>query len=540
MNLVERKPVIVEPDANRMIEGLRDTGYEFNTAIADIVDNCIAARATLVNVIINMDYDGEIGVYIADNGIGMNEKGLINAMRYGSLQRPDRGSLGKFGLGLKTASTAFCRSLSVSSRPNEGETILKAQWDLDHVCNEHKWELLFLQPDQFEIELLEKISTGKSGTIVSWGKVDRLLKSYTDQGGTHARKAIEKTVESLKTHIALIFQRFLDPRYLGASNVSIKINDEEVKAWDPFCVTEPYTEVVAERKQEVELPDESTTSFKIVAYVIPRKEQFSDEEAARDAKLNNDMQGFYIYRENRLIHFGDWLGMFRNEPHGTLLRVEFSFDHTLDDAFNVDIKKSKIRLNNDLYNWLKDQFLPAPRRAADDRYRKGVSKTINIFSKGAHDGSNAGIGAKEKEIEMSKIEITDQSKNEVEITNKKGKFKIKLPIIDSVKEGELYVSAVDSLDDGLLWEPCLIDMHHAVRINTGHPYYHKVYVPNLTSGVTIQGMDSLIWALCEAELGTINEATKYHLNELRFEVSRLLRKLVADLPEPELNNGNTN
>jgi hypothetical protein len=78
-----------------------------------------------------------------------------------------------------------------------------------------------------------------------------------------------------------------------------------------------------------------------------------------------------------------------------------------------------------------------------------------------------------------------------------------------------------------------VNGHHSVRINTGHPYYHKVYVPNHKSGVTMQGMDALLWALVEAELGTVSEKTKNHMQELRFEVSRLLRKLVEDLPEPE-------
>ena len=85
----------------------------------------------------------------------------------------------------------------------------------------------------------------------------------------------------------------------------------------------------------------------------------------------------------------------------------------------------------------------------------------------------------------------------------------------------------------MLWEPCIIDGHKAVRINTGHPYYHKVYLPNVASGVIVRGMDSLLWALCLAEMGTINEATKRHFSETRFEVSRLLRRLVDDMPEPE-------
>ena len=137
---------------------------------------------------------------------------------------------------------------------------------------------------------------------------------------------------------------------------------------------------------------------------------------------------------------------------------------------------------------------------------------------------------------MANIEIKDEARNEVEVTNKKGRLKIKLPVVKPLKQGQVCVQPVESIDDGLLWEPCLINTHHAVRINTSHPYYHKVYLPNLASGVLVQGMDSLLWALCEAELGTISEATRSYFVELRYEVSRLLRKLIEDLPEPEVKN----
>ena len=108
--------MILAPDPARIVEGLRDTGYDFNTAMADLVDNSIAANATLIKVKIDMTPNGTVKAYIADNGCGMNFDGLRNAMRYGSAQRTDPNSMGKFGLGLKTASTAFCRSLSLISK----------------------------------------------------------------------------------------------------------------------------------------------------------------------------------------------------------------------------------------------------------------------------------------------------------------------------------------------------------------------------------------------------------------------------------------
>ena len=124
--------IILEPDPSRVMEGLRDTGYDFNTAVADIVDNSIAANATVVKVDVIMNPSGNVNIYIADNGCGMDMDGLKNAMRYGAAKRQDPSSLGKFGLGLKTASTAFCRCLSVISVGENGE-YNKVQWDLDEI-----------------------------------------------------------------------------------------------------------------------------------------------------------------------------------------------------------------------------------------------------------------------------------------------------------------------------------------------------------------------------------------------------------------------
>ena len=120
----------------------------------------------------------------------------------------------------------------------------------------------------------------------------------------------------------------------------------------------------------------------------------------------------------------------------------------------------------------------------------------------------------------------------MEITNRSGKVTLNLEILDSTDKDEIVVKPVKNLNDGVLWNAAIIDGHHAVQLNTGHDFYHKVYVPNLSDGAIIQGMDSLLWALVEAELGTINDAAKDHFENLKIEVSRLLRKLVSDLPEP--------
>lgn len=521
------------PDPARVMEGLRDTGYDFNTAVADIIDNSIAANATKVNILLEMDPAGEVFVYIADNGHGMDFEGLKNAMKYGSAERDNKASLGKFGLGLKTASTAFCRCLSVISKGTD-LTARKLQWDLDYIATTGEWNLRQPSITDDEIEYLEETTQKGTGTLVVWEKIDRLLNDYRTK--TAAKNALSRVEQSLRFHISMVYQRFLDTEDDRAQNVVILLNGNKIEPWDPFCRAEKNTSVLYEDELEIEMPGETEIPALIIkAILIPRRDEFSTRAAGDRAKVSNDMQGFYIYRENRLIHFGDWMGMFSKEPHGTLLRVELSFDHKLDEAFHVDIKKSRILLNEEIFNYIKDSVMPAPRRAADERYRRGTKKKVEEASNTAHDVSNRSIEEKAKSVENSKVEVTDEKTGEVQITNQNGTFKHRISIHHSDNPGKCRVIPVESIDNGMLWAPTIADGKHAVELNMGHPYYQRVYYPILTQNVLVTGLDSLLWAMAEAELSTFNEETKEQYEDMRFLVSKCLRKLVADLPEPSMN-----
>jgi DNA mismatch repair enzyme (predicted ATPase) len=520
--------ITLPPDPARVMEGLRDTGYNFNTAAADIIDNSIAAKATKVDISINLDVAQNITVLFADNGCGMNEEELLNAMKYGSKERPNAASLGKFGLGLKTASTAFCRSLSVISRGDDN-IMRKVQWDLDHIVEIGDWELLMPDVTEDECSILEDTCGDGTGTLVVWDKIDRLLQNSK----TPARKSLKRIEEQLRFHISLVYQRFLDKSYEKAPNVEISLNGVQIKPWDPFCSAEPNATILGRNQIEIDSADDSVQGeLFIKSVLLPRKEEFSSAAAAERALIQNSMQGFYIYRENRLIHYGDWMGMFINEPHGTLLRVELSFDHRLDKAFSIDIKKSRILLNEDIFDEIKNRILPAPRRAADERYRLGTQKKAAEVSKTAHDAANQNIEQKAPSVEKAKITVTDIEKGEVEIANKNGVTKSTLTIKSTGDQGKCRVIPVPDLEAGVLWHPALYEEKHAVEINTSHPYYQKVYLPVLSQSVMVTGMDALLWALSEAEFATYSDETKEAYEDLRILVSQTLKKLVKDLPEP--------
>lgn len=530
---MKENDIMLPPDPARIMEGLRDTGYNFNTAIADIIDNSIAAGAKNVNILLQMDPIGEVFVYIADDGCGMNFDELKNAMKYGSAERSNKASLGKFGLGLKTASTAFCRCLSVVSRGADMAE-RKVQWDLDYIASKGQWNLRQPEISLDETEYLAETAKDGTGTLVIWEKIDRLLNDYKTTSA--AKNALKKVEQLLEFHIAMVYQRFLDKNDNRADNVSISLNGHEVKPWDPFCLNEENTSVLYKDELEIEMPGEPEISaLSIKAILIPRRDEFSTREAGDKARVSNDMQGFYVYRENRLIHYGDWMGMFSKEPHGTLLRVELSFDHKLDEAFHVDIKKSRILLNEEIFNYIKDSVMPAPRRAADERYRKGTKKKVENASASAHAASNRNIEGKARSVESSKVEVTNPDTGEVQITNSNGTFRHRITVHHSENPGQCRIIPVQSLESNILWAPTIADGKHAVEINMGHPYYQKVYYPVLEQNVLVTGLDSLLWAMAEAELSTFNEETREQYEEMRFLVSKCLRKLVADLPDPELN-----
>ena len=206
---------INEPDPSRLIHGLRDTGYNINSAAADIVDNCIAADATLINVRTVLQPTGAKIVYFGDNGHGMNAEGVVAAMRYGADKRENLKSLGKFGLGLKTASSSICLKYSLVSRDQAKADLSKGTWDLDHVSNSNAWEMID-EPITADEELAFEELCGETGTLVIWQKCDRLLPpnaSY-DPGSAGENAALRRLSTASRIILASFITSISSPRIL--------------------------------------------------------------------------------------------------------------------------------------------------------------------------------------------------------------------------------------------------------------------------------------------------------------------------------------
>jgi hypothetical protein len=355
------------PSASRLVHSLRDLGYGFPHAVADIIDNSVTAGASVISV--DLRFEGaDSWLRISDNGLGMNAEALTEAMRYGAKQSYDEDALGKFGLGLKTASLSQCRQLSVSSRTSGRSGIEVRKLDLDHVLRSDRWEIFAPDSRRCDLKLVEPLREGP-GTVVLWQSLDRVL-GYRIPSGKRARSALDTLAEQLELHLGMTFHRFLSGEVAGRKRLRIRINGAVVEPWDPFARGEKATEALPGCEFEVVTSD-AVGLARFQPFVLPPRERFSTEEAFHrysGPRKWNAQQGFYIYRANRMIQSGGWCRMRASDEHVKLARASIDFYPALDPAFEVNVSKARAVLPAELRERLQGP-VESLVRAAQAAYR---------------------------------------------------------------------------------------------------------------------------------------------------------------------------
>jgi hypothetical protein len=348
---------------------MRAIGYSFEAAIADIVDNSISASASSVQIWFS-PY-GAPYVAIVDNGLGMTDDELIVAMRYGSrtpLQVRAENDLGRFGLGLKTASLSQCRRLTVVSIKDD--ILCARRWDLDVVHERQSWILLGLTQEQIEgLPKIDELKAFKCGTMVIWQEFDRLgvLPSQIDQ-------ALEDRIDEAREHLALVFHRLISSERPGA-NLKIAINSLEIVSLDPFLVSNKATQQLPEETFSIE-----GCRVIVAPFVLPHISKLSKSDmriAGGEEGLRRN-QGFYIYRNRRLICWGSWSKLTRQEELTKLARVRVDIPNALDHLWTLDIKKSSATVPQAIRSNLKriiERIVERSRKVYTYRGQKAQDRT---------------------------------------------------------------------------------------------------------------------------------------------------------------------
>ena len=350
------------PPSTYLADSVRNFGYNFNSAICDIVDNSISAGSSEIRIRVEWN-KGQPFISITDNGCGMSEKELANNIVVGSANPREMRSisdLGRFGLGLKTASFSMCRELSVFSKTEKTKITFRG-WDLDVVQEQQKWLVSKQFPDWYD-KLPSQIKVEKHGTLVLWKKCDRFLGIANDQ------KRLREVGVELISYIGAYFYRFLT----GAERVNITVNNTRVTGWSP---------IVAKARSLVE---QRLNNIKVHPYILPQKKDFDDLqtfEAAGGLRGWNAQQGFYVYRNGRLVVNGGWLGFkkMKKDEHTKLARIIVDLDSSTDMDWGIDVSKSKVTVPSGPVRDFLEHIARRTRKEAENVYRtrgKVVSRTI--------------------------------------------------------------------------------------------------------------------------------------------------------------------
>jgi hypothetical protein len=352
---------LADPNPAALVEALRAFGYTTEAAIADLIDNSIAAGAR--NVWLTFYWAGrESFVSVRDDGRGMSEAELRNAMRPGSthpLEERDPKDLGRFGLGLKTASFSQCRRLTVHSKSAKGRAVTR-RWDLDYVNKTREWRLL-KTPAEGSIDRLKLPPAEQQGTVVLWEDMDRIVEDF-EEGNLPAKKRFLELAESVEQHIGMVFHRFLE----GRPKFTIWVGDRPVDPWNPFLPHEEATQQLATERLTVH-----GKRLTVIPFVLPHHSKLDVEVHTRAAGPRgwNAHQGFYIYRNKRLLVPGDWLNLgMKKEEHYKLARIQVDIPNSMDEEWSIDVRKSRARppgaLRDDFY-----RVAQATRQRAVEIYR---------------------------------------------------------------------------------------------------------------------------------------------------------------------------
>ena len=365
---IQMRTKSLPPYAPTLIESTRAIGYSLEAAVADIIDNSIAANAVNVDIYF-FPVDGAY-IAILDNGSGMNEKEINIAMQYGSknpTEERDKKDLGRFGLGLKTASLSQCRCLTVISK--QGDRLEGRQWDIDHVIEVGDWSLIILDEEEInEFPQVEELKKYESGTLVIWQKLDRLK-----AGEINFELSLGRKIDRVRNHLSLVYHRYLMGES-GIRKLKLFINGEKVKAIDPFLTN-----------KSVQAMDDETLiiqGHKILVrpYILPHISKLTSDEikmlGGKDGLRKQ--QGFYVYRNKRLLVWGTWFRMMRQGDLSKLARIRVDIPNTLDDLWTLDIKKSsalppaEVRKNLEI---IINQIAERSKRTWTFRSKKEVSDT---------------------------------------------------------------------------------------------------------------------------------------------------------------------
>ena len=342
-----------EPNPEYLIKSIAEQGYSLESSLADLMDNSVSANANKIEVLIKMENE-PFTLFIADNGNGMNEEELRASMQFPSNSPEEKRNefdLGRFGLGMKTASFSQTRCFTVLSRKKGTKIFSGRTWDVKYLKDSGKWKLIVNNQEEINELILQyiKLSEGhlnrfenfEVNTVVAWRGLYK-FENYLEED--NRQTALKKQItEVTSDYLSLVFHRYMERK---ENPLQIRINNNLITSFNPFPTT-----ISDFRPIEFKQKHFSTDTIKIEGFVLPSRSIDESQSISMWTTKNRslmDMEGIYIYRADRLIHFGGWNGLIKKAPRLQLARLRVDIGNSVDHLLHLNVAKSQIEIPHDL------------------------------------------------------------------------------------------------------------------------------------------------------------------------------------------------
>lgn len=378
MKLNEKNYELANPNPEFLIKSIAEQGYSLETALADLIDNSITANATKIEVLTKIDRE-PFTLFISDNGDGMDEISLKNNMQFPSKspeQKRALDDLGRFGLGLKTASFSQTRCFTVISRKKDTNKYSGLTWDVNYLKEINEWRIIINSQEEIEdiVKLYDSISENHlnkfkdfcPNTIIVWKGLYKFENYINISNKQDALRA--EITNNTSEYLSIVFHRFLERKI---NPLQIRINNEIVKSFNPFPVENSTLRAIEPIHR-----DFGNDTIKIQGFVLPNSSIKESKETINDwTPINKslmDMEGVYIYRSNRLILFGGWNGIIRKMPRLQLARLKVDIGNKVDHLFHLNVAKSQINIPYDLKQAFYRAIISLKEEAQKEYYNHGI------------------------------------------------------------------------------------------------------------------------------------------------------------------------
>lgn len=501
------------PNPGRLMESLRYLGYGNYEAIADLVDNCLDADARQVRITVS-EKGGTRWIAVADDGIGMDEPTLDEAMRLGSMtERNPSSDLGRFGMGLVTASLSMAKRADVITK--QGDTYWCSAWDIDEVVARNEFCKHLASATQEEVDRFHALAGEvESGTVVVLSKCDGLKNKNTTQFANALRK-----------HLGRVHRYFLQ------AGATMQVNDQRVSVIDPLELADPKTEIFSDERYAVEILDgdkKVKDSIRVRIALIPDNPSAGEFDVAKSQQA----QGFYIMRNQREIMDAAPLDLFSKHNDFNKMRGEIFFPGTLDKYVGIEFTKRDVKLDQSIRDQLLQHVKPqctTIKRLESTRHRIDGAGEEQAF----HDQAAKTITDKDRLLMKPKAVIERRrshardSKQEGAVATGDGPKRLAL---SKTQEADTRLNCEFRLEamgpGGQIYESDMVGRTIVVRWNVEHPFYRRFVADNLSNDRLVTAVDFLVYSMATAEM-SVDDDQREVVNNTKMIISSNLRTLLS-------------